>query len=92
MQVKYPHCAGIDIAKREHFVAVPADAGGVQEVRSFGGFTGELERMVRWLKKCGVAQGRVDYWRGGIRTMGETVAGSFRKTPVPHSKPSLRFQ
>ena len=46
MQVKYPHCAGIDIAKREHFVAVPANAGGEQEVRSFGGFTGELERMV----------------------------------------------
>ena len=37
-------------------------------------------------------RGRVDYWRGGIRTMGETVAGSFRRTPVPHSKPSLRFQ
>ena len=36
--------------------------------------------------------GRVEYWRGGIRTMGETVAGSFRRTLVPHSKPSLRFK
>ena len=24
--------------------------------------------------------------------MGETVAGSFRRMPVPQSKPSLRFQ
>ena len=66
IQVKYPHCAGIDIVKREHFVAVPADTGGEQEVRSFGGFTEELERMVHWLKKCGVAQVAMEatgvYW------------------------------
>ena len=66
MQVKYPHCAGIDIAKCEHFVAVPANAGGEQEVRSFGGFTEELERMVRWLKTCGIEQVAMEatgvYW------------------------------
>ena len=36
--------------------------------------------------------GRYGYWHGGIMTMGETVVGSIRKTSVPQSKPSLRFQ
>jgi transposase len=56
MPVIYPHAAGIDIGSVEHFVCVPGDAvpEGQTAVRSFGGFTGELDRLVEWLQSCGV--------------------------------------
>jgi transposase len=47
------HIAGVDIASRSHFVAVPE---GVDEksVREFSGFTGDLEQMAEWLISCGI--------------------------------------
>ncbi len=64
--VVYPHCAGIDIAKDEHAVALPADGHGEQEVRMFGGFTGDLESMASWLSEHGIEQVALEstgvYW------------------------------
>jgi transposase len=48
-----PHAAGIDIAHREHWVAVPVDRCE-KPVRSFGTFTEDLEKMADWLRECGI--------------------------------------
>ena len=40
--VRYPNCAGVDVAKDLHAVALPADADGNQEVKLFGGYTENL--------------------------------------------------
>jgi len=48
-----PNAAGIDIAHREHWCAVPA--GRCEKpVRSFGTFTEDLETMADWLHECGI--------------------------------------
>ena len=49
------HCAGIDIGKGRHFVAVDPERGE-EPVRSFGAFTRDLEAMAAWLKSCGVTK------------------------------------
>jgi transposase len=56
MPVIHPHAAGIDVGSVEHFVCVPQDAvpEGESAVRSFGGFTGDLDKLVEWLQICGV--------------------------------------
>jgi transposase len=56
MPVIHPHAAGIDVGSVEHFVCVPQDAvpEGESAVRSFGGFSGELDKLVEWLQSCGV--------------------------------------
>jgi transposase len=56
MPVIHPHAAGIDVGSVEHFVCVPQDAvpEGEWAVRSFGGFSGELDKLVEWLQSCGV--------------------------------------
>jgi len=48
-----PNAAGIDIAHREHWVAVPTDRCA-QPVRPFGTFTTDLEAMADWLEACGI--------------------------------------
>ena len=48
-----PNAAGIDLASREHWVAVPAGRDAVR-VRRFGTFTADLEAMADWLQACGV--------------------------------------
>ena len=53
LRVIHPHCAGIDVGKTRHYVAVP-EGGGQPSVRSFGSFTEELQAMAAWLKSCGV--------------------------------------
>ena len=50
LSVVYPSCAGIDVAKDIHVVALPTDAKGEQEVKSFGGFTKHLQALAEWLK------------------------------------------
>lgn len=45
------NAAGIDIASKEHFVAVPSDRDK-QPIRSFGSFTKDLHRLAKWLKAC----------------------------------------
>jgi transposase len=47
------NAAGIDIASKEHFVAVPSDRDK-QPVQSFGTFTKDLHRLAKWLKECGI--------------------------------------
>jgi transposase len=48
-----PDAAGIDIAHREHWCAVPSDRCD-KPVRPFGTFTGDLEKMADWLQACGI--------------------------------------
>lgn len=65
LEVKYPNCAGIDVGKRELYVAVSEDADD-DNVRSFGAFTDELEELASWLGSCGVEQVAMEatgvYW------------------------------
>jgi transposase len=51
-----PHAAGIDVGSVEHWVCVPEDSvsEGESNVRSFGGFTAELDQLVEWLLACGI--------------------------------------
>ena len=65
LRVVNPDCAGIDIGKDRHFVAVdPARAS--DPVRAFGGFTCDLQAMADWLSSCGVTKVAMEstsvYW------------------------------
>lgn len=51
--VLYPNAAGIDIASREHYVAVNPDADE-NSIRSFGCFTEDLYAIANWLIECKV--------------------------------------
>ena len=53
LRVVHPRCAGIDAGKAKHYVAVPESAAE-RAVRTFAGFTDELEAMAQWLKTCAV--------------------------------------
>ena len=53
LEVIRPNAAGIDIASREHFVAVPPGRDE-KTVRSFGCYTPDLGRMADWLRACGI--------------------------------------
>ena len=48
-----PHCAGIDIGKSRHYVAVDPQCND-EPVRNFGTFTDELEAIAQWLHECNV--------------------------------------
>jgi len=56
MPVINRHAVGIDVGSVEHYVCVPEDAvpAGESNVRSFKGFTGDLDQLVEWLQACGV--------------------------------------
>jgi transposase len=49
----HPNAAAIDIGARMHVAAVPPDRD-VDPVRSFGTFTGDLQRLADWLERCGI--------------------------------------
>ena len=51
LPVLFPHTAGIDIGSKSHFVAVPADRDD-KPVREFSTFTGDLLKMIDWLRAC----------------------------------------
>lgn len=53
LSIAYPNACGIDIGSTSHFVAVPADRDE-EAVREFSAFTADLERLVQWLRECGV--------------------------------------
>jgi transposase len=53
LEVIHPDCAGIDIGKSKHYVAVGAHCSD-DPVRHFGAFTDELEALAQWLCECGV--------------------------------------
>ena len=58
-------CAGIDIGKDTHYVAVDPDRCA-DPVRSFDAFTPDLEEMAAWLSSCGVGKVAMEstsvYW------------------------------
>ena len=65
LEVVHPDCAGIDVGKRKHYVAV--DPSRFESpVRHFGSFTGDLKQMADWLASCGVKQVAMEstgvYW------------------------------
>ena len=65
LEVVHPDCAGIDVGKRKHYVAV--DPSRFEDpVRNFGTFTCDLEAMAEWLGACGVRQVAMEstgvYW------------------------------
>ena len=65
LEVVPPDCAGIDVGKRKHYVAV--DPSRFESpVRHFGSFTGDLKQMADWLASCGVKQVAMEstgvYW------------------------------
>ncbi len=53
LEVVHPDCAGIDVGKRRHYVAVDGSRFE-RPVRPFGTFTRDLEAMAEWLSSCGV--------------------------------------
>ncbi len=65
LRVVNPDCAGIDIGKDRHFVAVDPERSD-EPVRSFGSFTRDLEAMAAWLTSCGVTKVAMEstsvYW------------------------------
>ena len=67
MEVKYPNSAGIDIAKSEHWAALPMTVERGHRVRKFGGFTSDLQSMSSWLKQHGIEQVAMEstgvYWQ-----------------------------
>ena len=65
LKVVNPDCAGIDIGKDRHFVAVDP-ARSSDPVREFGAFTRDLQAMATWLASCGVTKVAMEstsvYW------------------------------
>lgn len=65
LEVVHPDCAGIDVGKRKHYVAVDPSRFE-RPVRSFSSFTEDLEAMASWLEACGVRQVALEstgvYW------------------------------
>jgi transposase len=53
LEVVQKDAAGLDVASRVHFVAVPADRDE-QPIRQFGCYTADLVEMAEWLKHCGI--------------------------------------
>ena len=65
LRVVNPDCAGLDIGKDRHFVAVDP-ASSSEPVRAFDGFTRDLQAMADWLSSCGVTKVAMEstsvYW------------------------------
>lgn len=53
LRVVHPHCAGIDVGSREHWVAIDPSCEE-QPVRRFASFTDELEALADWLAGHGI--------------------------------------
>jgi transposase len=53
LKIVHPDAAGIDVGNKTHFVSVPAGRDECP-VREFGSWTGDLHKMARWLKDCGI--------------------------------------
>ena len=72
LRVVNPDCAGIDIGKDRHFVAVDPERSE-EPVRSFGSFTRDLEEMAAWLASCGVTKVAMEstsvYWIAVYETL-----------------------
>lgn len=53
LQVVHANCAGIDVGKTTHYVAVD-ESRDAHPVQSFASFTDQLQAMAQWLKSCEV--------------------------------------
>ena len=75
MPVVHPHAAGIDVGSVEHWVCVPEDSvpEGQENVRAFGGFTVDLDKLVEWLLACGIKTVAIEstgvYWIGLVQKL-----------------------
>ena len=58
-------CAGVDVGKSHHYVAVDPERFE-NPVRKFGSFTSDLGALAQWLSACGVKQVAMEstsvYW------------------------------
>ena len=65
LTVVHADCAGIDIGKSHHYVAVDPERFD-NPVRKFGSFTSDLGAVAQWLSACGVRQVAMEstsvYW------------------------------
>ena len=65
LAVIHRDCAGVDVGKRKHYVAVDPSRFE-RPVRHFGTFTRDLEALAAWLGQCGVRQVAMEstgvYW------------------------------
>lgn len=56
MPMVHAHAGGLDVGATRHTICVPEDAvpAGESPVREFGAFTSDLDKIVEWLRSCGV--------------------------------------
>ncbi len=61
-----PNSAGIDISSKDYVVAVPSDRDK-EPIRTFGCFTCDLQKIAKWLIKCGIDSVAMEstgiYWK-----------------------------
>jgi transposase len=64
LDVINPHCAGIDVGSRSHFVAI---GQGVGDVKEFGVYADDLTAICLWLKENGITSVAMEstgqYWQ-----------------------------
>jgi len=64
MEIVNPHCAGIDIGSKSHFVAI---GQSLDDVREFGVYADDLTAVCHWLKESGIASAAMEstgsYWQ-----------------------------
>lgn len=64
MQVIHPHCAGIDVGSRSHFVAI---GQSIKDVDEFGVYAQDLKKMAAWLHENGITTVAMEstgqYWQ-----------------------------
>jgi transposase len=64
MPIVNPHSAGIDVGSRSHYVAV---GQGAEDVKEFGVYSSDHEKLIEWLKKCRVTtiamESTGSYWQ-----------------------------
>ena len=64
MQIINPHCAGIDVGSRSHYVAI---GQGLKDVKEFGVYALDLKEMSNWLHESGVTTVAMEstgqYWQ-----------------------------
>ena len=93
LRVVNPDCAGIDIGKDRHFVAVDPERTE-EPVRSFGAFTRDLEEMAAWLASCGVTKVAMEstsvYWIPVYETLERAGRGDARA--AAHDEADRRAQ
>ena len=65
LTIRYPNCAGIDVGKKELYVAVSEEVSE-ENVQTFGTYTAALKQLAHWLGTCGVEQVAMEatgvYW------------------------------